>query len=224
MCNAARFLTTHICFSCSPSFFLQFRPVLKQNFKFKEGQYLYLNCPAINKDWHPFTISSAYGDLTNGPRISLENGEEVFEVPRPKTLAQGEKWSKYYPVGKDHTKVKSTSEYLEKHETGYNDYISCHIKVHGLEHEKARTWTRKLKEYFEQMNPTGRFPMYFSHRDERGDVIVGRRFGPDGQQILRVDGPHSAPSEHFSNYQTVMLIGAGIGLTPCASILTSLLR
>lgn len=24
--------------------------------------------------------------------------------------------------------------------------------------------------------------------------------GPDGQQILRVDGPHSAPSEHYCNY------------------------
>jgi len=75
------------------------------------------------------------------------------------------------------------------------------------------------------MNPTGSFPYYFNQRDERGDLHVGRRFGPDGtNQILRVDGPHSAPSEHYGNYGTCMLIGAGIGLTPCASILTALLR
>jgi NADPH oxidase len=42
--------------------------------------------------------------------------------------------------------------------------------------------------------------------------------------MLRVDGPHAAPAEHYSNYGTVMIIGAGIGLTPCASILTSLLK
>jgi len=43
-------------------------------------------------------------------------------------------------------------------------------------------------------------------------------------QIIRVDGPHSAPSEHFCNYGTVMIVGAGIGLTPCASILSSLTK
>jgi hypothetical protein len=48
--------------------------------------------------------------------------------------------------------------------------------------------------------------------------------GPDGQQILRVDGPHSAPSEHYTSYGTLMIIGAGIGLTPCASILCALTK
>lgn len=42
--------------------------------------------------------------------------------------------------------------------------------------------------------------------------------------ILRVDGPHSAPSEHYCNYNTCMIVGAGIGLTPCSSILTALLK
>ena len=57
-----------------------------------------------------------------------------------------------------------------------------------------------------------------------------------------MDGPHSAPSEHYCNYGTAMIIGAGIGwifhcifvrelwlipvagVTPCASILTSLTK
>jgi hypothetical protein len=30
-------------------------------------------------EWHPFTISSAYDDLNNGPRIHLETGEEVIK-------------------------------------------------------------------------------------------------------------------------------------------------
>ncbi|GMI05932.1 hypothetical protein TrVE_jg417 [Triparma verrucosa] len=207
-----------------PVMAIQFRPVYKHDFVFKEGQYLYLSCPYINKnEWHPFTISSASGDLSTGPRIALETGEEVIEVPRPKGMSRDEKWAKYCPVGKDYTKMRP-SQFLDKHETGYNDYVSVHIKVHGLEHKEAQTWTRKLKEYFELMNPKDSFPFYLTHRDERGDMIVGRRLGPDGQQILRVDGPHSAPSEHYTNYGTVMIIGAGIGLTPCASILTSMLR
>lgn len=93
--------------------------------------------------------------------------------------------------------------------------------MHGLDEPKAKSWTRKLKEYFELMNPgdsasadpetgslsKGRFPFYFTRRDPRGDIILGRQYGPDGKQILRVDGPHSAPAEHYTNYGTVMLIG-----------------
>jgi NADPH oxidase len=42
--------------------------------------------------------------------------------------------------------------------------------------------------------------------------------------LLRVDGPHSAPSEHYDKYETVMVVGAGIGLTPCASILRAVTK
>ncbi|KAJ1433380.1 hypothetical protein B484DRAFT_394488, partial [Ochromonadaceae sp. CCMP2298] len=207
-----------------PVMAVYFRPLFKTDFPFKEGQYLYLNCPYISEtEWHPFTISSAYDDLNNGPRIHLETGEEVMEVPRPRSLPDKAKWNKYCLVSRDYTSMDPL-EYLDKSETGYCDFVSVHIKVHGLEEPHARTWTRKLKEYFELMSPSSAFPFYFSQRDARGDVLVGRQLGPGGDQILRVDGPHSAPSEHYTNYNTVMLIGAGIGLTPCASILCALTK
>ena len=56
-------------------------------------------------------------------------------------------------------------------------------------------------------------------------LYIGREKGPDGTMpILCVDGPHSAPAEHYTSYGTILLVGAGIGLTPCASILTALTR
>lgn len=85
-----------------PVMAIQFRPLVKEDFKFKEGQYLYLNCPYINAyEWHPFTISSAEDDLYNGARICLETGEEVVEVPRPKDWPQGMKWNKYCRLSQD---------------------------------------------------------------------------------------------------------------------------
>jgi hypothetical protein len=55
-----------------PVMALQIRPINKEHFQFKEGQYLYLNCPYISpSEWHPFTISSAQDDLNNGPRSSF---------------------------------------------------------------------------------------------------------------------------------------------------------
>eukprot|EP00750_Incisomonas_marina_P021488 INCI4459.1.p1 GENE.INCI4459.1~~INCI4459.1.p1 ORF type:complete len:903 (-),score=151.28 INCI4459.1:608-3316(-) len=143
---------------------VQFFPEAKSQFKFKEGQYLYMNCPrldvnAFNQEWHPFTISSAQGDLQ------------------------------------------------------FKDYVSCHIKVN------KGGWTERLKDYFEAMNPGHDFPMVFSHRNDKGELVPGKRFGVDGQQIVRIDGPHSSPSQHYDSYKRTMVVGAGIGMTPCASIL-----
>ena len=221
----------------SPVMAIYFRPLIKDDFKFKEGQYLYLNCPGISNQWHPFTISSAVGDLDNGPRIHLESGEEVVEVPRPPASVwpADSRWSKYCRVSQDWRKEQINNPHglLDKSETGYFDYVSVHIKVHGLDTPTAHTWTRKLKEYFEMLCPprggaVEAFPMHFIQRDNRGDLVLGRHQAPTANggmlPIIRVDGPHSAPAEHYHKYQTVMLVGAGIGLTPCASILTGLIK
>merc|ERR1712050_551850 len=39
---------------------------------------------------------------------------------------------------------------------------------------------------------------------------------------MRLDGPHGAPSELVWKHSVVMLVGAGIGVTPFASILRSI--
>ena len=150
-----------------PVLCVQFFPEAKSQFKFKEGQYLYLNCPrldmnAFNQEWHPFTISSSQGDLQ------------------------------------------------------FKDYVSVHIKVN------RGGWTERLKDYFEEMNPGHDYPLEFTRRNDKGELVMGKRFGVDGQQIIRVDGPHASPSQHYDSYRRTMVVGAGIGMTPCASILRAL--
>jgi predicted ferric reductase len=41
--------------------------------------------------------------------------------------------------------------------------------------------------------------------------------------LVRVDGPHGAPAEHFNNYEHVMFVAGGVGATPFSSILIGLL-
>ena len=209
----------------NPVMAIYFKPCFLKDFEFKEGQYLYLSCPHISaSEWHPFTISSAQDDLTNGPRVYLETGEEVLEVPRPSNLHPNAKWNKYYLISTNYQDILP-SDYIDKSETGYNDYISCHIKIHGLDDPVAKTWTRKFKEYLEvcagHMPGTNQFPLFFNSIDHRGDIQIGKHKDVDDQAMIRVDGPHSAPSEHFCNYGTCMMVGGGIGLTPCASVISS---
>jgi hypothetical protein len=141
-----------------PVLCLKFAPVDRSQFSFKEGQYVHLNCPYIGSEWHPFTISSACGDLgmpgsgmTNSMRVLVQTGEEVYKVPRPSSLGENEKWSKYCPVSVD-SRDFLPHELHEKHETCRMNYVSCHIKVHGLKDAKAKTWTRKFKEYLELLS------------------------------------------------------------------------
>lgn len=143
---------------------VQFCPLQKSDFVFKEGHYLYLRCPhldtnPLNPEWHPFTISSAHGDLI------------------------------------------------------HKDFVSCHIKI------QPGGWTERLKNYFEDMNPGQDYPFHLKHIDEKGERQDGKLIGIDGQQLLCVDGPHSSPSQHYDAYRRCMVVGAGIGMTPCASIL-----
>eukprot|EP00005_Dracoamoeba_jomungandri_P010508 CAMPEP_0174263720 /NCGR_PEP_ID=MMETSP0439-20130205/19797_1 /TAXON_ID=0 /ORGANISM="Stereomyxa ramosa, Strain Chinc5" /LENGTH=552 /DNA_ID=CAMNT_0015349225 /DNA_START=18 /DNA_END=1676 /DNA_ORIENTATION=+ len=117
----------------------------KSKFKFKAGQYLFLNCPYIAQhEWHPFTLSSA--------------PEEPC--------------------------------------------IGVHIRVVG-------DWTGKLEKL---LNPDNKL----------GEIQNHLMTAPDGSPIFQVDGPYGAASEEIFNFETVMLIGTGIGITPFASILKTI--
>jgi len=81
------------------------------------------------------------------------------------------------------------------------DFVSVHIRIVG-------DWTTAL---FEFMNPKNRL----------GLVLENVVSDEDGRPILKIDGPFGTASEEVFRSETVMLIGAGIGVTPFASILKS---
>lgn len=56
--------------------------------------------------------------------------------------------------------------------------------------------------------------------DDIGGKVVGTAANPPVNRVLprvMVDGPFGSASEDFLNYETVLLVGAGIGVTPFAS-------
>eukprot|EP01094_Clydonella_sp_ATCC50884_P009136 TRINITY_DN1866_c0_g1_i1.p1 TRINITY_DN1866_c0_g1~~TRINITY_DN1866_c0_g1_i1.p1 ORF type:complete len:541 (-),score=154.23 TRINITY_DN1866_c0_g1_i1:102-1724(-) len=116
----------------------------KKSFKYKPGQYLFLNCPHLSfYEWHPFTISSA----------------------------------------------------------PHEDFVSCHIRCVGK-------WTKGLRDYIAP--------------PEEGELVMGKSRDPAGKRMIRIDGPFGAASEEVFEYKVLMLVGAGIGVTPFASVLKAL--
>jgi NAD(P)H-flavin reductase len=56
--------------------------------------------------------------------------------------------------------------------------------------------------------------------EKSGGRVVGTDVNPPLNRILpriMVDGPFGSASEDFLKYETVLLVGAGIGVTPFAS-------
>jgi len=94
------------------------------------------------------------------------------------------------------------------------DYLSVHIRVVG-------DFTGALAEVvgcdFDTKSEMDAPPA--------GGKVVGTASNPPVNRVLprvMVDGPFGSASEDFLNYETVLLVGAGIGVTPFASILKSI--
>ncbi|KAI0826184.1 NADPH oxidase [Irpex lacteus] len=89
------------------------------------------------------------------------------------------------------------------------DYISVHIRVCG---DFTGALAKAVGCDFEKKG-----------KGEKGDV--SKVVPPPVNRVLprvMVDGPFGSASEDFLNFETVLLVGAGIGVTPFASILKSI--
>lgn len=93
------------------------------------------------------------------------------------------------------------------------DYISVHIRVVG---DFTGALAKAVGCDFEK-KAKGDAPA--------GGKVVGTRENPPVNRTLprvMVDGPFGSASEDFLNFETILLVGAGIGVTPFASILKSI--
>ncbi|NXN07375.1 NOX5 oxidase, partial [Indicator maculatus] len=89
-------------------------------------------------------------------------------------------------------------------------------------------WTNKLYEYFQEPKcpSPGPKPLSRSLREKRHQCWA--QVGADGAQLLAntgcyIDGPYGTPARRIFSSEHAVLIGAGIGITPFASILQSIM-
>jgi predicted ferric reductase len=86
-------------------------------------------------------------------------------------------------------------------------------------------WTNKMARYLMLLDPHDEGSVELTTRNPTtGEPTLGKVLGPDGRPFFRVDAPHGAPSQHVFSYHTCMLVGAGIGVTPCASIMKGIIN
>jgi predicted ferric reductase len=82
------------------------------------------------------------------------------------------------------------------------EFLTFHIRCVG-------DWTNALMDL---LNPA-----------KRPTVVIDKDSTPDGKtHLLKIDGPFGTAAEYVFNFETVMLVAAGIGVTPYASLLKHL--
>uniref|UniRef100_A0A8C5MV05 NADPH oxidase 5 n=1 Tax=Leptobrachium leishanense TaxID=445787 RepID=A0A8C5MV05_9ANUR len=186
------------------------------SFQYKPGDYIYLNIPGIAKyEWHPFTISSApeqentvwlhirsLGQWTNS-LYEYFSKTEIAKSHDTKRLKKKRKTTKY-----------QSQEHL------YNSSASSG----GIATNSDSLI--ELTSYRPCRNSTAE-DVHISF-EEAGPQVSELSFKVgENHQICNikcyVDGPYGTPTRRIFTSDHAVLIGAGIGITPFASILQSIM-
>ncbi|PVD36334.1 hypothetical protein C0Q70_03313 [Pomacea canaliculata] len=164
------------------------------SFNYKPGDYVFLNIPAIAKyEWHPFTISSA-------PQMS------------------GTFW----------IHVRSAGHWTRSLYKYFEDYKSSVVDAEeGMaDNKEMYANCKKFKASFKSFR-MGRPGVPLTRRNTKARRInasVKRRVREvKVNERVYVDGPYGTPSRHIFEAEHAVLIGSGIGVTPFASILQSIM-
>lgn len=161
---------------------LSFKLASGRRFKFRAGQYLFLQCPAVSTtEWHPFTISSSPEERTFSVHIRCRPDMDWTFALRQLILPEvhGRDMQKM-PTSKQATRPCMVEQVVESDSVQLAD----------------------VEAPFKPNAPSA---------------------PPDlGQHELFMDGPYGTASEEVFHYQVMVLVAAGIGVTPFASILKTL--
>ncbi|CAJ1431704.1 unnamed protein product, partial [Effrenium voratum] len=184
---------------------------LPQGFAYQAGQYILLGWKG---EWHPFTLTSAPEENCISVHIRAPNTLDWCSALRKRLTetAPGQ------AAGLKETKPPKAPRVFEysKH-TLPNSHIVYNVpKVSPAEAE----------------GETGADPRLLG-RNASGKVLEPARSGmtmisrpapgmlPEEAVVLQVTGPFGAPAQKVWGFDTLMVVGAGIGVTPFASILRS---
>jgi len=176
----------------------------------RAGTYAFLNIPHIAKyEWHPFTISSApdddylrfhirkAGDWTG----KLYNMVEQIDLRSPdahNASRRLQKWESFRLEDLDATRMLSDDEGRE--EKGADD--------DAIQVRKSKSANQVMSdEVLAKLHNFGEAP--------RERHIATARNYPN----VSIEGPIGAPSDLYFTFTTSVLIAAGIGVTPMASVL-----
>eukprot|EP00435_Cladocopium_sp_Y103_P061576 s587_g23.t1 len=188
---------------------------LPQGFAYQAGQYILLGWKG---EWHPFTLTSAPEENCISVHIRSPNSLDWCSALR-KRLTQDApaEAAGIDPADSKPPKAPLLIEYskcvLSNSPIVYNTpRVAARTSDEGtMENEGPRLLGRSTSG--KQVEPV-----------QSGETMISRvqpGMLPPEAVVLQVTGPFGAPAQKVWGFETLMVVGAGIGVTPFASILRS---
>jgi NAD(P)H-flavin reductase len=157
-------------------------------------------------------IYRAYSAYQTVPLVSVTNMfDKVYAIEFDKSaFPNGYKEGQYVFLQAPYVSTGQWHPFTISSAPG-DDTVTLHIKVLG-----SKSWTKKVLDYLTLLGPRGATYFELTETAPNG-ARVGKTTGPSGERILRLYGPHAAPTEHAPEYPVDIIVGSGIGVTPVAS-------
>eukprot|EP00093_Oithona_nana_P010821 10821.XXX_543278_545086_1 [CDS] Oithona nana genome sequencing. len=179
------------------------------NFTFKSGDYIFINIPAIASfEWHPFTISSA-PEQSNMISLHIravgswtQRLYEYFEAEQKRLEC------KVQGSGTCHDPEANQAIF-------HRTMTSVRRKVSRRRHSTSALKTHKKTEEILEDHAV-QIRKSFKHMRKRPKLTK--------PLVVYIDGPYGAPASQIFQAEHAVLIGTGIGVTPFASILQSIMH
>ena len=182
---------------------VQMRLANDRKLRFTAGQYLYINCPLISEqEWHPFTLSSAPEDNFFSCHIRCRKDMDWTFALRTLLNPDGAPLVENYEIAT-----------LKDQKACLSSVLAAATDVPGAGGGKGKNRGRSTEGAAAVAGRTSQIELMENPLRSGGQPL---------QPIIRVDGPYGSASEEVFDFSTLMLVGAGIGVTPFASILRSL--
>jgi len=214
---------------------------LPEGWVYQAGMYVMINCNLVNdEEWHPFTLTSAPEQNILSVHIRCPDELDWCSALRRRLVEDPAR-----TVSRNEIDIAKT----HRIRVNYSPYTTLSVannraeKVGGY----ARPWRIEVidddgktqKEYKVDQKEQAKNDQesLWPARDEEGEsdtlnlmrnrsqMSLGDLVNPtipDDVVRIGVDGPFGAPSELVWHHRVCVLVGAGIGVTPFASILRSI--
>jgi len=190
----------------------------------RAGQYVFINIPALSEfEWHPFSLTSApdddflschisaLGDWTSAayhlmPALYKAQQKEHSEQ---RMSTSGVVKGLFEVINKDGVQYCTKPDrkaVLEKETAAYGGVVAAF----EMDTAEDTVWLDCGNGWIPIIDEHGKYNVRQKSLANIGEVFV--------------DGPFGAPTQSYMGYQVIMLVGAGIGITPFAGVLRHLVH
>ncbi|XP_071825640.1 NADPH oxidase 5-like isoform X3 [Apostichopus japonicus] len=203
------------------------------SFRFKPGDYIFIQIPEIaTYEWHPFTISSApeeQGTIHMHIRSDGNWTTRLYAFFEKKLREQDEEHMRIHCNNFEEHKI--IIDKIEDQEEADTSKVPNHKNAFSNHHDDEHSFTP----LHEPENSDSSYMMDADETEPLRSIACQTNWDPGATERksphikhhkiqLYIDGPYGTPTRAIFQAEHAVLIGAGIGVTPFASILQSVMH